>query len=58
MVKMQLGDKGEKGTRYAEQSVKEAQKKLDEAKEKQSKEKSAADHPPHQVDVDHIMNGN
>ena len=38
MVKMQLGDKGEKGARYAEQSVKEAQKKFDEAKEKQSEE--------------------
>jgi len=38
MVKMQLGDKGAKGARYAEQSVKEAQKKFDEAKEKQSKE--------------------
>ena len=37
MVKMQLGDKGAKGARYAEQSVKEAKKKLDEAKEKQSK---------------------
>lgn len=37
MVKMQTGDRGAKGTRYAEQSVKEAQKKLDEAKEKQTK---------------------
>jgi hypothetical protein len=39
IVKMQTGDRGAKGARYAEQSVKEAQKKLDEAKEKQSKEK-------------------
>ena len=37
IVKMQTGDRGAKGARYAEQSVKEANKKLDEAKEKQSK---------------------
>ena len=37
MVKMQTGDRGAKGVRYAEQSVKEAKKKLDEAKEKQTK---------------------
>lgn len=41
MVKMQTGDRGAKGARYAEQSVKEAKKKLDDAKEKQSKVEDA-----------------
>ena len=41
MVKMQTGDRGAKGARYAEQSVKEAKKKFDEAKEKQTKVEDA-----------------
>ena len=41
MVKMQTGDRGAKGARYAEQSVKEAKKKLDEAKKKQTKMEDA-----------------